>query len=397
MSQINVRNLSNENEDGAPDIVGVSTFSATSYFVPPVGTTAQRPENPQGGDLRFNTDTASLEYFRGDTINWTQIEMTSPELGGGTGSNTGTGARGLYGGGQVSPSTGSYTDDIDYLTISTLGNAVNFGNLSDGSRSGRGVLSSRTRAVFGSGYGPADDMHYVTIASTGDSTAFGLELANGSSRGGLSNGTRGCFAGRLEGSPSYGNVNVISYITIASLGNAKDFGDLSVDGRGSPGAAASSTRGIWAGGGSSYVEYVTIDYVTISTTGDAIDFGDLTGYGGKTNATAGGSNSTRAIWWGGTDTPGYSNTNNITYNTIASKGDSVEFGDTSVTTHAGGAMPDATRLVMKLGVKNNGSTATNLIEYVQIATLGDSVDFGDSVNETYSVSLGSCSSAHGGL
>ena len=76
MSQINVRNLSNENEDGAPDIVGVSTFSATSYFVPPVGNTAQRPDNPQGGDLRFNTDTASLEYFRGDGIGWEQIEMT---------------------------------------------------------------------------------------------------------------------------------------------------------------------------------------------------------------------------------------------------------------------------------------------------------------------------------
>ena len=59
MSQINVRNLSNENDDGAPDIVGVSTFSATSYFVPQVGYTAHRPENPQGGDLRFNTDTAS--------------------------------------------------------------------------------------------------------------------------------------------------------------------------------------------------------------------------------------------------------------------------------------------------------------------------------------------------
>ena len=82
MSQINVRNLSNENDDGAPDIVGVSTLSATSYFVPPKGTTAQRPTNPQEGDLRFNTDTASLEYFRGDTINWEQIEMTSPDLGG---------------------------------------------------------------------------------------------------------------------------------------------------------------------------------------------------------------------------------------------------------------------------------------------------------------------------
>ena len=395
MSQINIRNLSNENDDGAPDIVGVSTFSATSYIVPPVGTTNERPENPQGGDLRFNTDTASLEYFRGDTLGWSHIEMTSPDLGGGTGSNKGTGARGLYGAGQVAPSTGSYTDDIDYLTISTLGDAVNFGNLSDGNRSGRGVLSSRARAVFGSGYGPADDMHYVTIASTGNSTTFGLEVANASSRAGLSNGTRGCFAGRLEGSPSHGNV--ISYITIASTGNAKDFGDLSVDGRGSPGAAASSTRGIWAGGGSSDNEYVTIDYVTISSTGDALDFGDLTGYGGKTNSTAGGSNSTRAIWWGGTDAPGYATTNQITYNTISSKGNSVDFGETSVTTHAGSACPDHTRLVMKFGSQSNGTTTTNKIEYVQFASLGDSVNFGDSVNQTYSSSLGSCSNAHGGL
>ena len=45
MSQINVRNLSNENDDGSPEIVGVSTFSATSFFVPPKGTTAERPSD----------------------------------------------------------------------------------------------------------------------------------------------------------------------------------------------------------------------------------------------------------------------------------------------------------------------------------------------------------------
>ena len=82
MSQINVRNLSNENEDGAPDIVGISTFSATSYFCPPKGTTAQRPSNPQPGDLRFNTDRGGLEYFRGNTLGWVEVEARSHELGG---------------------------------------------------------------------------------------------------------------------------------------------------------------------------------------------------------------------------------------------------------------------------------------------------------------------------
>ena len=95
MSQINIRNLSNENDDGSPEIVGVSTFSATSFFVPPKGSTAERPSDCEPGSIRFNTDTANLEYFRGKTIGWSQFELVTPILGGGTGSNTGVGARGL--------------------------------------------------------------------------------------------------------------------------------------------------------------------------------------------------------------------------------------------------------------------------------------------------------------
>ena len=93
MSQINIRNLSNENDDGSPEIVGVSTFSATSFFVPPKGTTNERPSDCEPGSIRFNTDTANLEYFRGNTLGWSQFELVTPNLGGGTGSNTGVGAR----------------------------------------------------------------------------------------------------------------------------------------------------------------------------------------------------------------------------------------------------------------------------------------------------------------
>ena len=75
MSQINVRNLSNENDDGAPDIVGVSTFSATSYFVPPVGNTVQRPDNPQKGAIRFNTDSQKMEFFAQDQ--WWQMAVNN--------------------------------------------------------------------------------------------------------------------------------------------------------------------------------------------------------------------------------------------------------------------------------------------------------------------------------
>ena len=78
-------------------------------------------------------------------------------------------------------------------------------------------------------------------------------------------------------------------------------------------------------------------------------------------------------------------------------GNSIDFGDTSVTTSGGSACPDPTRLVMKLGSAGNGVTTTNNIEYIQIATTGNAVDFGDSVLMTYSSSIGSCSTGHGGL
>jgi hypothetical protein len=43
--------------------------------------------------------------------------------------------------------------------------------------------------------------------------------------------------------------NTIQYITISSTGNATDFGDL-LYGTGVPGACASSSRGVFLGGGS---------------------------------------------------------------------------------------------------------------------------------------------------
>ena len=58
-------------------------------------TTAERPSDCDPGSIRFNTDTANLEYFRGKTIGWSQFELVNPNLGGGTGSNTGLGVRGL--------------------------------------------------------------------------------------------------------------------------------------------------------------------------------------------------------------------------------------------------------------------------------------------------------------
>ena len=79
---------------------------------------------------------------------------------------------------------------------------------------------------------------------------------------------RGLFGG---GGTPVGNSNIIGYITIATLGDATDVGDLT-SGRNGLTACASSTRGLFAGGSSSSN---IIDYVTIATTGNATSFGNL--------------------------------------------------------------------------------------------------------------------------
>ena len=63
----------------------------------------------------------------------------------------------------------------------------------------------------------------MTIASTGNATDFGDLLDAGVVDGitGTGSETRGVFAGGA------GESNVIQYITIASTGNSTDFGDLS--------------------------------------------------------------------------------------------------------------------------------------------------------------------------
>jgi len=68
--------------------------------------------------------------------------------------------------------------------------------------------------------------------------------------------------------------DVIDYVTIATAGNATDFGDLTVA-RSVPASASNGTRATFGGGHSSSINDDTIDYVTIDTAGNATDFGNL--------------------------------------------------------------------------------------------------------------------------
>ena len=433
MSQINIRNLSNENDDGSPEIVGVSTFSATSFFVPPKGSTAERPSDCEPGSIRFNTDTANLEYFRGKGMGWSQFELVNPNLGGGTGSNTGLGTRGVFGPGEAPhgdtidyhnlSSTGTWIDfgnqfagrygttatasrsraiifggsgdpadgrdDILFLTISTLGNTQVFGELSSQKYATAG-LGSRVRGVFAGGYNPSqvNTIEFVTFASLGDVVNFGDMSYVARDLGGLASSTRGLFFGGISTPNSPSGTNSIEYITIASEGNAVNFGDAHAAAEGMEGMA-SSTRGLIMGGHNPSTQYNNISFVTISTTGNTTDFGDMQA---QRWTFATGSNSTRGMIGGGRTPAGGAGINTIDFVTIATTGDATNFGDLTVARSACDGVTDPTRFVV-LGGYNPSNT--NIIDFVTISTTGDATDFGDS---TYGRNRsGSCSNGHGGL
>ena len=90
-------------------------------------------------------------------------------------------------------------------------------------------------------------MDYITIASTGNATDFGdlLDGNQGQGRGNMSNTTRGVFAGGFD-YPAGNTLNTLQYITIASTGNATDFGDL-ITAKGS-GSTGSNGHGGLVGG-----------------------------------------------------------------------------------------------------------------------------------------------------
>ena len=387
MSEFKASGFSDEFGSSGPNIVGLTTFTSPYYFVPPSGSTAERPSSPPPGMLRFNTDIGRLEVWRND--HWATILGESPNLGGGTGSNTGTGTRGLTGGG-YNPGK---RDVIDYFTISTLGNAQDFGNLSE-ARYWTSSHASRTRGVWGGGGvsptspNKTDRIDYVTIASTGDAIDFGNLDASRYGLGSCSNQTRGLFAGGNQ--PPGSQISNVDYITIASTGNANDFGDLTVA-RYYLSSLSSSVRGLFLSGRSGtnpYTYYDTIDYVTISSQGHAQDFANLLA---AVSSGQSASNSTRGIYAGNENTP----INTIQFITIATTGNAQDFGDLTANQQQGSAAASPTRCVIPGGYSPASSSYVNIIQFVTIPTTGNAADFGDlSVTRA---NTGSCSNGHGGL
>ena len=194
---------------------------------------------------------------------------------------------------------------------------------------------------------------------------------------------RGIHAGGSNSPSAPNGTDVADYFTIATTGNAVDFGNLSVA-RYNPAACSSSTRGIFAGGqGSPGTLSNVMAYFLISSGGGAIDFGDVTEVIQATTLT---SNSTRGVMMGGQNPNGdYTNTRirAIRFIEMATTGDTNDFGELSVLWQTGGSgLSSPTRSFIPGGQIGTGPAIgdkafTSDIDFVTFASGGNSVKFGE--------------------
>ena len=221
------------------------------------------------GDTPTYQDT--IDYItiasQGNAIDFGNISTTNRSYASGCSSST----RGLFNGGYTTSPSNQTVNIIDRLEISTLGDAVDFGDLLYSTYAAAST-SSTTRAIVAGGVGAVGQIQKYEIGSGGTSIDFGQLSESRWSINGMSNGTRGVFGGGQK--PVH--LRLIEFVNISSEGNAIQFGDLSADKQG-VGHASSKTRGLFhSGRTTSNPQPNTIEYINMSSLGDAIDFGDAT-------------------------------------------------------------------------------------------------------------------------
>lgn len=329
------------------------------------------PSSPSTGDYWWDsTNQKFYVYINGEFKEFNVVASGTPY--GDKASRVGFGTQAL--------------NSIHTWDITTLGNASDWKDLTRTSSARGAAASSGSYGFFfggnangGNSATDYNNIDYYAFANNTNASDFGDLTNESSDNSACSDGSRACI--QLSFDNGVGELAGIDYITMATPGNATDFGDVTHARRPIGNVQVSnSTRGLFAGGYStSYTSGSDIiDYVTIATTGNAIDFGDLTAYGYGLSGCGSGSGD-RGLFVSGYPGGRYGL---IDYVTISTTGNATTFGAvfSGMSSNSGffygGSCNNATRAVML------SSYDTNRMEYVTMDTTGNASDFGDQTNST---------------
>ena len=377
-SVVNVAGTGKPNFPVSPTSGGaaLSTLNTHSYT-----SSATEPSSPKNGAIWWDSANSKVYVYANGEFKEISLNTDYPSA---YVNASYYGDRGLRFGGYK---TGvDYSNVIDYWDITSAGNATDFGDLTlkrnyvaSCSNTSRAVSMGGASTQNGDGtiytaYG-TNIIDYVTIATTGNATDFGDLLTRKSRAASESNGIRAIHGGGITGD-SGAYANTIEYITIANTGNSTDFGDLTVT-RERLSAASNGSRIVFVGGNDAPNYYNTMDYVTGDTTGNATDFGDMTNQVSNMGATGTGTGD-RAIIFGG-NASNYINV--IQYFAVSTTGNAADFGDCLGNDSYASACCNSTKAQFVGGYR---SADLNIIQEVTMSTLGNATDFGDLTEAVYS-------------
>ena len=334
---------------------GLENLTVTDNFTLP----GISDDKPSVGTMRFNENLAALEFYTGSE--WRAVNSYV---------DNGSRGRAVFAGGyDTNPHNAATKTQMDYITIATTGNALDFGNLYVGVTNANGCGNS-VRGLITNGWTDGNIIQYVTVASSGNAIEFGDRTH--STYGGqcVASDTRAVFCG---GS----GTNIFDYVEIATTGNAIDFGD---GGTSSfyRGHAQSPTRGVLYAGQYSNVYGSEVSTFIIATKGNTTPWGKAAS--GNHKYVVGNSNSVRGIFSMGAGHPTSNGVNDKQTESfeLSSFGVGTDFGELAVRHNRPSAAGSQTRVVIA-GGQNTQPSGWQIAtcESISIATRGSAEYFGD--------------------
>ena len=330
---------------------GVTTFDSQAYMVPPSGKTTERNRGRgligQGKNTTSPSNVKAISFIEiqsggtafdfGDSTNGSMYAMTAVS----------SSTRAVFAGGHTSQASPyPVTNLLEFVTIANTSNCTDFGDLAVAAANRTGA-SNQTRGLIAGGYSPnTRQIDKIEIATLGNATDYG-DLTDqgfyGLNQGGMvSSTTRGVYAGGSTNSAPTA-VNTITFSLFSTSGNSTDFGDLTHTNAYFSVGNSNGVRGVFMGGAdidSPYAVTDQIDFITIATAGNATDFGSLST---ARYAAMGASNSTRGVIAGGRISPAPSlpATNLMEFIIIASTGNGAAFGELIEPENSGAGCSDS--------------------------------------------------------
>ena len=353
---------------GGPNFTNGFTIGGVDSGLTPFSHTegATEPSNPSNGDTWW--DTANSVYYVRMNDAW-QNWLGSVPLTAATYGNRGF-RIGYYDASNV------ISNNIEYWDISaSSGNAVDFGDITRNhyrgcsASSGDYVYTIGGMVTFNGSSTASNVIDRFATATTGNATDVGdvnvTRAYDGVAEATISGGRVVYTHGAASG--------VIEYFAFSASTNASDFGDLDAN-VGQCGSAANDTR-MLVGGGQVSSTVNNIQYITMGTLSNALDFGDLVHGATYRNFGVGTGGQDKAIFGDGT-AGGYGSAN-MQYVDITTTGNASDFGDLHTGAAINTGLCNATKAHVIGGY--NGASINNIQQFT-MATIANATDYGDLIS-----------------